>query len=194
MTQPSTPRPVIAGPAVRLAALVYDGLLVLALMVFVGAILIVIGTSSQTVADGQAGKLSDAYRYGVIFPAFVLVTWWFYGLFWKRTGQTLGMQTWRLKTIRPDGHLLNWRESMIRCASACVIPLICCLMTYVIQHTAEALTMSFIVGFLFNYLFALANDRRLAIHDILSRTVTVRMPLDAERSWVERIKTRLGQR
>lgn len=169
-------RPVIAGPLVRLSAVVYDGLLVLALIALVGTALIIIGTSSQVVQTGQAGKLSDTYRHFVLFPSFVAVTWWFYGIFWRRTGQTLGMQTWRLKTIRVDGYLLDWRLSILRCAGACVLPTICALIGYFIHRTPIALTMSFMVGFVFNYVFALINDKHLAFHDILSRTVTVRLP------------------
>ncbi len=190
----STPRPVIASPSVRLAALVYDGLLVLALMVLVGAILVILGTSAQTSAAGQAGKLSEAYRYGVIFPSFVLVTWWFYGLFWKRTGQTLGMQTWRLKTMRPDGYLLDWRLSALRCACACLLPVVCALMGYLVQRTPNAMMMSFILGFLFNYLFALVNRRGLAVHDLLSGTVTVRLPPGAPSKLWLRLQAKLGKK
>jgi uncharacterized RDD family membrane protein YckC len=188
----ASPRPVIASPSIRLAALVYDGLLVLALMVLVGTILVILGTSHQTSVTGQAGKLSEAYRYGVIFPAFVLVTWWFYGLFWKRTGQTLGMQTWRLKTMRPDGGLLNWRLSILRCACACLLPVVCALMGYFLQRTPIAMLTSFILGFLFNYVFAVVNHRRLAVHDLLSGTVTVRLPPRPPSQWWLRIQAKFG--
>ena len=186
-------RPVIAGPLIRLSAVVYDGLLVLALIALVGTALIIIGTSSQVVQTGQAGKLSDAYRHFVLFPSFVAVTWWFYGMFWRRTGQTLGMQTWRLKTIRVDGYLLDWRLSIIRCACACILPTICALIGYLVHRTPIALTMSFMVGFVFNYVFALINDKHLALHDILSRTVTVRLPAGPPSQLLQRLFKKKSQ-
>jgi uncharacterized RDD family membrane protein YckC len=180
-------RPVIAGPLVRLTTVVYDGLLVLALIALVGTFLIVVGTSSQLARAGHAGQLSDAYQHFVLFPSFVAVTWWFYGVFWRRTGQTLGMQTWRLKTIRADGSRLDWPLSLLRCACACVLPLICGLMGYFIHRTPAALTFSLMIGFVFNYLFALVNHRRLAVHDLLSGTVTVRLPAGKPSAWLQKL-------
>lgn len=176
MSDVKAERPVIANPFVRLTSVVYDGLLVLALIALVGTFLIVIGTSSQLASAGKAGQLSDAYRHFVLFPSFIAVTWWFYGVFWRKTGQTLGMQTWRLKTMRADGYLLDWPLSILRCACACLLPLVCGLMGYFVHGTPAALVLSCMVGFVFNYLFAFVNYRRLAVHDLLSGTVTVRLP------------------
>ena len=38
----------------------------------------------------------------------------FYAWFWLRSGQTLGMIAWRLRTQRPDGRLLTLRQSALR--------------------------------------------------------------------------------
>jgi uncharacterized RDD family membrane protein YckC len=38
----------------------------------------------------------------------------FYGLFWTRRGQTLGMLSWRLRTERLDGTLLSWGDAIRR--------------------------------------------------------------------------------
>lgn len=169
-------RPVVAGPLLRVTALVYDGLLLLAMIMVVGTILVVLGTSSQAVEQGQVVKLSEAYRYFVLLPSFVGVTWLFYGLFWRRTGQTLGMQTWRLKVIQPNGALLDWPLTVIRCSSAMIVPLVCGLFGYLVHGTPVALVISFAIGFSFNYLFALFNRRRLALHDVMSGTLVVRLP------------------
>ena len=136
------PRPVVASPLIRLLAVLYDGMLLLALVVFVGAILVIAATSGEQARSGHAVALSASFRYGVMFPAFVLTVWGFYGLFWTRIGQTLGMQTWRLKTVRPDGRLLDWPTALLRCAMACVLPLICALAGYWLHHTAEALVIA----------------------------------------------------
>lgn len=178
------PRPVVASPLIRLLAVLYDGMLLLALVVFVGAILVIAATSGEQARTGHAAALSASFRYGVMFPAFVLTVWGFYGLFWTRIGQTLGMQTWRLKTVRPDGRLLDWPTALLRCAMACVLPLICALAGYWLHHTAEALVLSAVSGFVFNYLLALFNAKRLAVHDILSATLTLRMPPGDRPEWL----------
>lgn len=180
-------RPVVAGPVLRITALVYDGLLILALIIVVGTILIVLGTSSQVIEQGHAGKLSENYRYFVLLPSFIGVTWLFYGLFWRRTGQTLGMQTWRLKAIQPNGALLDWPLTVIRCLSASIVPLVCGLMGYLVHGTPIALVISFSVGFLFNYLFALFNRRRLALHDVMSGTLVVRLPPAPPSRWIQKL-------
>lgn len=190
MSEPSAVRPVVAGPLLRITALVYDGLLILALIIVLGTILIVLGTSAQSIEQGQAGKLSESYRYFVLLPSFVGVTWLFYGLFWRRTGQTLGMQTWRLKAIQPNGALLDWPLTVIRCLSACIVPLVCGSFGYLVHGTPVALVISFSIGFAFNYLFALFNRRRLALHDVMSGTLVVRLPPDQSSSLIKKLLRR----
>ena len=44
----------------------------------------------------------------------------FFGVFWTRRGQTLGMTAWRLKIERADGAALTWRDVLTRLGGACV--------------------------------------------------------------------------
>jgi len=44
----------------------------------------------------------------------------FFGGFWTRWGQTLGMQAWRLRVETEDGRLPGWGRSLLRLALACV--------------------------------------------------------------------------
>ena len=105
-TSPS--QPTVAKPMVRLVAIIYDGMLILAMLFLVGSILAVlgtvlfleIGTSSQ-----EAQTLPDWYKNAIMTPSFVLTLVGFYGIFWRKSGQTLGMQTWRLKTVNDQGGL-----------------------------------------------------------------------------------------
>lgn len=118
----------IAKPFVRLAAIVYDGMLILAMLFLVGAVLSVVGTLlllDVGSASQHAQKLPVWYQNGVMTPAFLLTLVGFYGLFWRKSGQTLGMQTWRLKTVDAQGHLLTWRQSFWRIVCACLLPLLC---------------------------------------------------------------------
>lgn len=171
--------PAIAKPGVRLVAIVYDGMLILALLFLVGAILTVIGTTltmkSGSTSD-QARALPTWYQNLVMTPSFILTLIGFYGIFWRRGGQTLGMQTWRLKTVNGTGHYLTWPQSIKRILSACAMPLLCGIVGYLIHGTRTAILASAIFGLMFNYVFCLLNRRGLAVHDMLSNTITLKVP------------------
>ena len=179
---PNTPQveePAIAKPSTRLAAIVYDGMLILSLLFLVGAVLGVIGTLITTpigTESSQARVLPMWYRNGVLTPSFILTLVGFYGLFWRRGGQTLGMQTWRLKTVNNSGHLLTWGQSFKRILAATLMPLIFGLIGSVIGGTRAILLTSVVLGFIFNYAFCLFNRRGLAVQDMLSNTITLKMP------------------
>lgn len=172
-------QPVIAKPGVRIVAIVYDGMLILALLFLVGTVLTVIGTlmtmDTGSTSD-QARSLPKWYQNFVLTPAFIVTLIGFYGIFWRRGGQTLGMQTWRLKTVNETGHYLTWLQSIKRILGACLVPLLCGIIGYLIHGTRAAILASAILGILFNYVFCLFNRRGLAVHDMLSNTITLKMP------------------
>lgn len=124
-TEPTATPVELAGIGARLAAVIYDGLLIVAVNAIVAVILVVIATPSDASSQNQTQVLSANFRHLVLFPAMIVMTWLFYGYFWRKTGQTLGMQTWRLKVIKPSGRFLSWGDSAGRCAAALIFP-ICC--------------------------------------------------------------------
>ena len=166
----------LAGMGVRLMCAVYDALLIIALNAVVGAILIGIATPDEAPASQQATVLSANFRQLVLFPVMVLTTWLFYGYFWRKQGQTLGMQTWRIRVIRPDGSLLGWGDSFGRCAAAMILPAVCGLTAYVLYRSPGLFMISLAFGFAGNYLWAFLHGRGVAWHDMLSRTVVIRVP------------------
>ena len=177
-THPEATQVELAGIGVRLAAAIYDGLLIFFINLIVAVILVVIATPSEVSSQNQTQVLSSNFRHLILFPAMVVMTWLFYGYFWRRRGQTLGMQTWRLKVIKPDGRLLNWSDSMGRCAASLILPSICGLAANILYHSEGAFALSLVFGFVGNYLWALINGRCLAWHDQLSATVVIRVPED----------------
>ncbi len=94
----------------RLAAAVYDGLLFVAL-VLASLLLSVILRD----AFGLKPPIAAWNRYcqGVAF--FIGLA--FFGWFWTRGGQTVGMIAWKLKVRRDDGAALRWPVAAIRYAS-----------------------------------------------------------------------------
>jgi len=176
---PAVEEPTIAKPTTRLAAIVYDGMLILALLFLVGTVLTVIGTllTMQTGTESaQARSLPVWYQNIVMTPSFILTLVGFYGLFWRRGGQTLGMQTWRLKTVNDSGHLLTWGQSFKRIMAASLMPLIFGIIGSLIGGSRAIILTSAFLGLMFNYAFCLFNRRGLAVQDMISNTVTLKMP------------------
>ena len=176
---PSVEEPTIAKRTTRLAAIVYDGMLILALLFLVGTVLTVIGTllTMQTGTESaQARSLPVWYQNIVMTPSFILTLVGFYGLFWRRGGQTLGMQTWRLKTVNDSGHLLTWGQSFKRIMAASLMPLVFGVIGSLIGGSRAIILTSAFLGLMFNYAFCLFNRRGLAVQDMISNTVTLKMP------------------
>ncbi|MFW2177711.1 MULTISPECIES: RDD family protein [unclassified Moraxella] len=174
-----TEQPVIAKPMARLVAMLYDGMLILALLFFISMLLIVLGTKLflPVGTTAQQSQLLPAwYQNLVLTPAFILTLIGFYGVFWRKSGQTLGMQTWRLKTMNRDGSLLSWGQAVKRILSACVLPVVCGLIGYALHGQRGAVLFSMFMGLMFNYWFAWVNKQGVSVHDLLSNTVTMKMP------------------
>ena len=171
--------PTIAKPTTRVVAILYDGMLILALLFLVGTILVVIGTlltMNTGVDSSQAQSLPTWYQNFIMTPFFVLTLVGFYGIFWRRGGQTLGMQTWQLKTVNNSGHLLTWGQSFKRILAACLMPLLFGIIGSLIGGTRTLLLTSAFLGLVFNYAFCLFNRRGLAVQDMISNTITLKMP------------------
>jgi len=87
----------------RLGAMLYDGLLMLALM-FLITIPFIAVRGGEPVAPG-----SIAYRLCLL-----LGTYAFFVGFWTMYGRTLGMQSWRIKIETPSGAQPAWTAASIR--------------------------------------------------------------------------------
>ena len=166
--------PTIAKPMIRVVAILYDGMLILALLFLVGTILTVVGTllTMETGTESsQAQSLPLWYQNAIMTPSFVLTLVAFYGIFWRRGGQTLGMQTWRLKTINDAGQWLTWGQSFKRILAACLMPLIFGIIGSLIDGSRAALLASAFLGLVFNYVFCLFNPRGLAVPPLWPRVL-----------------------
>jgi uncharacterized RDD family membrane protein YckC len=104
-----------AGVLRRLGAMLYDTLLVLAVMMIVTAVFFLPITGGEALTAERFGPLEYVYR--VVLLIVIVI---FFGSFWTRRGQTLGMAAWRLKLLRIDGSLPGWGDTLRRLAGACV--------------------------------------------------------------------------
>ena len=103
-----------AGLLRRLGALLYDTLLLLALFMVATAIMLPL-TGGEAITPAGHPALEFVYR-----AVLLVMLVGFYGLFWTRRGQTLGMASWRLRVEREDGSLLPWTDTVRRLAAATV--------------------------------------------------------------------------
>ena len=92
----------------RLGALVYDGLLLVAVL-FMGTLVLLPLTGGQPITPQDSGPWEYAYRAWIA----LLVTL-FFGYSWTRRGQTLGMMSWKIRLQREDGSLPRWPAALLR--------------------------------------------------------------------------------
>ena len=99
----------------RLAALLYDILLVLPLIM--ACVALVMGVRTL-VGLGPAADGTVQLEPLLVQALALLTTMVFFGWFWLRNGQTLGMQAWRIKLLSFAGTSPNLRQVVIRCLGA----------------------------------------------------------------------------
>ncbi|MBL6689301.1 MAG: RDD family protein [Pseudomonadales bacterium] len=85
----------------RLAAMLYDGFLIIALW-FISSIILVALNNGEAIT-GRAFQLFLYFEAGA-----------FYTYFWHFKGQTLGMQVWKIRTINDTGEILTLGECAVR--------------------------------------------------------------------------------
>ncbi|WP_084005123.1 RDD family protein [Gilvimarinus polysaccharolyticus] len=152
-TQPTTKKLVVttAGVLKRLAAGVYDSLLIMALSLAYSAAVLAVNTLllGDTLAPGEKANM------GVLgFIGWVAIWIGFYIVFWQRFGQTLGMKAWRLKLTNADGGKPSIKQCLLRCLFG-------------------SLSLAL---FGLGYFWLWFDSERLTLHDRLSGTRVVQLP------------------
>lgn len=122
--------------------MLYDSLLLAAVLL--------LGSVPPVLLNG--GPMRDGTPLGdvknaVYFAYLLALIFLFYGWFWTRTGQTLGMAAWHIRIVGRDGSLPDWKQVLIRLTTA-------------------------MMGFA--NLWAWFNPQRLGWHEYLSCTRTIR--------------------
>lgn len=131
----------------RLAAIVYDTLLVLPMIM----VCVAIALGLRKLLGGAADALLPA---ALVQAIAVLCCIGFFAVFWLKSGQTLGMQAWRIKLVAMPGNELTFGRVVTRCGSA--------------LFSAACLGMG--------YWWCLFDRRNRCWHDYLSGTELVLLP------------------
>jgi len=82
--------------------MIYDGLLIFALMFFATAFLLLFN-------QGEAIESSPAFSLYLLFVLFTFYAW-----FWHRSGQTLGMRAWKIRIVSEFGGNPSWGVAYLR--------------------------------------------------------------------------------
>ncbi|HEY9033475.1 MAG TPA: RDD family protein [Pseudomonadales bacterium] len=141
----------------QLAAMFYDSWLVLATLIFSVALLV----GLRVLVDGTPATGEHALGGAWRLPTFVvmlLVSCHFFVYFWHKSGQTLAMQTWRIKVVADNGDAINYRQAYLR-------------------FLAAGLSMA-CLGL--GYLWMLVDRQNKSWHDHLSGTRLVLLPKPAK--------------
>ena len=144
-----------AGLIRRLAALFYDFLLSVALLMVVT--LIYKGIQMSIIGEERLRQLSDAGALDgdpLLSTILVMALFGFFAKFWTHNGQTLGMQVWGLRIQNADGSAISLWQALLRFVVA---------------------VGSWLCGGL-GYLWLLWDKEKRTWHDIYSESRVVQLP------------------
>jgi uncharacterized RDD family membrane protein YckC len=157
----------------RLAALVYDGLLLLAVL-FLGTLVLLPFSGGESITPQDSGPWEYAYRGWI-----ALLTLGFFGLSWTRRGQTLGMMSWKIRLLRDDGSLPRWRDAAARFLSGATILLCAVLGLVSLTHSVESPLGNWAWALLLppaaNYLWILYDPASRSLQDRLTGCRVIRL-------------------
>ncbi len=146
----------------RLAAIPYEGLLLLALLLI--ASFPVAGLRGAAL-DGTAHIVFQLYL-GLVMAAYFV---WH----WQQRGQTLAMKTWRFRVVDRQGRILSWQRATLRfCCAAIFFGPACAglLLLFFPGRMSPVITMWFFFPLAATLLYGLFDRDQQFLHDRLAGT------------------------
>lgn len=95
----------------RLVAMVYDTFLVVPLIMVCDFIALWLWKSS-------GNSVEDGLPQWIVQLIIMFCCIGFFGVFWSKSGQTLGMQAWRIRLVPSPGRELTFQRIVVRCLAA----------------------------------------------------------------------------
>lgn len=149
-----------------MAALVYDLVAVVAIVMVVGMIC-QIATGGQLAHTGKHVSIAWWYR-----PLQYLVVVAYFVVSWLRGGQTLGMRPWRMYLRMTDGTPVRLGPAILRAVTVS-LPLLLLSIGHVVSPRVAMLAL--LAAWVVFYAVALFHPRRRALHDLVAGTQLVDM-------------------
>jgi len=99
----------------RLAAMFYDFILCITLVLVMTGLYMMI---ANTILGGDTYKsmndsgqsVHDPFLSSILFISLYI----FFGFFWTKNGQTLGMQVWHIRVQNKDNTSISWKQALLR--------------------------------------------------------------------------------
>jgi uncharacterized RDD family membrane protein YckC len=146
----------------RVAALPYEGLLLLALVLI----------ASFPIAGLKGLALTGVPH--VVYQAYLFaVTAWYFCWQWQKSGQTLPMKTWRFRVASKTGNSIGWGRALVRFLWALAFFGPACVgivLFFFPQRLTPAVTVWFFLPMLATLLYARFDRERQFLHDRLAGT------------------------
>lgn len=139
----------------RMAAISYDALLILALLLITAFLYKL--AQMAFIGEARLRELSDSGALDgdpLLSSLLLMVTFAFFAKFWTYAGQTLGMQVWGIRVQNADGTAISLMQALLRFFGA-IVSWLC-------------------VGL--GFIWSLHDKQRLTWHDRFSGTRLVRIP------------------
>ncbi len=163
-----------------LAAWLYDGMLLFAVLLLTSAIYILPQQLAMPVDASNPQNLSVSHFSGPLFYSLLLlISYFFFAWFWTHGGQTLGLKAWSLRVQTMEGRSISWTQALIRYFTAAA-PWILALFIYAqLDKTAMLSSQSkywvLLTGFS-GLLWALIDKKNRTLQDIFSASRIVHLP------------------
>lgn len=98
----------------RLAAIIYDSIVIAAIWIVVGFIVLsAFGIEQAQIVENDAVVMDPWYRF-TLFASMLLSAFLFFAWFWTHSGQTLGMQAWKIRVQNTDGSAISYWQALQR--------------------------------------------------------------------------------
>jgi len=161
----------VAGTFRRLAAALYDGMLLLGVLMAVTALLEVL-THGEAITRATVGLLE--YAYCALLLACIAA---YFGSAWTRRGQTLGMKAWSIRLETEAGALPGIGRSLARLAIAGPLYLlaITAVLLMMMHRAGVPVVLACLAPLVLSYGWLLAR-RGATLHDRWSGTRVRRVP------------------
>lgn len=167
-----------AGLLRRLGAIVSDSLVVLGLLLLASLLFVPLlqFLDAKAMAPSEVGWLWS----GIYWTCMLVIGGGFFGFFWTRRGQTIGMQAWRIRLEDERGALLTWPHALRRLGLA-TLPWLPCLIVLglaeqqqseMLKYLGQGLSLLGVLGFLLMFV----DPQKRTWHDRFSKSRIVILP------------------
>ncbi len=162
-----------AGAFRRVASLVYDALLLLAVL-FVGTALLLPFTGGESITPDHVGS------WALVYHAFIVaLVVGFFGISWTGRGQTLGMLSWKIRIETCEGRRLDWPRVALRMLLGLALVVALAIGTWLLARGATPLARAggalLLAPVALNWLWMFRGAGRRTLQDALSRTRVLRL-------------------